>query len=220
MPHFLGDMRRERREKHSKGLYGFLVDSVVFLSGVDHLIRVLHKSADNRIHRKGVEPCVYFFYHLVFDEFCLVRWSGGFILIFVIEFPYLIKITEHAVDTSVVPFGVKLGRADEKLVHTERVAAVFCHKLIGRNYVALGLAHFSSVLVDHTLVEQSVERLLKLNHSDVIEEFCIESCVKKMKHCMLYSSDIKVNGSVFPKIFLACQFLIVMGIRITEEVPA
>src|SRR5699024_4861996 len=108
--------------------------------------------------------------------------------------PETFQETVHSVDSSVVPLSIQLWRSYEKLIHSQGVTSVITHKVIRRNNISLGFTHLDSVLsCDHTLVEQLLERLVKIDHADITQEFRIESGVQKMKHRVLHASDIHIH---------------------------
>ena len=83
--------------------------------------------------------------------------------------PETLQETVYAVDSSVIPFCVQFRRAYEQFVHPEGIASVVSYQIIRGNHVSFGLAHLDAILAgDHSLVEQFMERLVKVDRSDVI----------------------------------------------------
>src|SRR5699024_8983589 len=108
--------------------------------------------------------------------------------------PETLQETVYSVNSSVVPLCVQLRRSHKELVHPQGVAAVVSYKVVRGNDVSFGLTHLDAVLsCDQSRVEQLVERLVKVDHADVAQEFCIKSGVQQMKHCMLNAANVHIH---------------------------
>ena len=76
-------------------------------------------------------------------------------------------------------------------------------------------AHLNTVLsCDHALIEQLMERFVKIDHADIIQELCIESGVQKMQYCMLHTADIHIYRQIFVCFLSGNQFFILSLIHI------
>ena len=92
-----------------------------------------------------------------------------FILVVHGHLPETVQETVYAVDSLVIPLGIQLRRSHEQLVKTQGVTAVISYQVVRGNYISFGLTHLDTVLSgDHTLVEELLERLVEVDHSDII----------------------------------------------------
>ena len=92
-----------------------------------------------------------------------------FILVVHGHLPETVQETVYAVDSLVIPLGIQLWRSHEQLVKTQGVTAVISYRSSGETTFPLGLTHLDTVLSgDHTLVEELLERLIEVDHSDII----------------------------------------------------
>ena len=118
------------------------------------------------------------------------------------RFQKRVQETVYTVDSSVIPLCIQFRRSYEQLIHSQRITAVIAYQIIRGNDISFGLTHLDTVLTgDHTLVEQLVERLIKVNHSDIIQELGIETGVQQMQYRMLYTADIHIYRQI-----LVCFF--------------
>ena len=64
-----------------------------------------------------------------------------------------------------------------------------------------------------------MERFVKIDHADIIQELCIESGVQKMQYCMLHTADIHIYRQIFVCFLSRNQFFIIVIVYIAKEVP-
>ena len=144
------------------------------------------------------------------------------IFIFVVhnQVPETRQETVYTFDTAVIPLCIQFRRTYKQFVHSQRITAVIAYQIIRRNDISFGLAHLDTVLTgNHTLIEQFVERFVKIDHSDIVQELGIETRVQKMQYSMLYTADVHIYRKVLVCFFFGYQFIIVMWIYITQEIP-
>ena len=149
--------------------------------------------------------------------FCLFN-----ILVLVLKnhIPETVKETINTIDTTVIPFGIQFRRTYKQFVHSQRITAIVTYQIIRRNDITFGFTHLDTVFTgDHTLVEQFVEWLVKVDHSDIVKEFCVETGIKQMQYRMFYTADIHIYRQIFVCFFSGYKFFVVMRIHVTKEVP-
>ena len=135
------------------------------------------------------------------------------IFIFVVhnQVPETRQETVYTFDTAVIPLCIQFRRTYKQFVHSQRITAVIAYQIIRRNDISFGLAHLDTVLTgNHTLIEQFVERFVKIDHSDIVQELGIETRVQKMQYSMLYTADVHIYRKVLVCFFFGYQFIIVM----------
>ena len=213
-------MRCERRNEHSDSFQRLFIDAAFFLGDLDKFVVVLHESGDDRIQAEALQTGRDVVYHSVAELdhlFCRLD-----ILLFAVleQVPETFQEAVDAVDAAVIPLGIQLRRSHEELVHSQGVAAVVAHQVIRGDHISLGLAHLDAVLAgNHSLVEQLVERLVKVDHADVTEEFCIESGVEQMQHRMLHTADIHIYRQHLVRLLAGYQFFVIVVVHIAQEIP-
>ena len=64
-----------------------------------------------------------------------------------------------------------------------------------------------------------MERLIKINHSDIAQELGVEPCIQQVEYCVLHTADIHIYRQHFIRFLSGYQFLIVVIIHIPQEIP-
>ena len=220
MPQLLADVRREGCDHDDSRFQSLPVHAALLLRQGEQVVVALHETGDDRVQAEVLKSLGDRVDHLVARADHL---AGGLDVLILILHDQVVEPAQeavYAVDASVVPLRIQLGRTDEQLVHAQGIAAVILHQLVRGNHVALGLAHLDAVLAgDHALVEQLVERLLEIDGADVIQELGVEPGVKQVQHGVLHAADVHIHGQVLVRLLLGDQLLIVVRIHIAQEVP-
>ena len=87
--------------------------------------------------------------------------------------------------------------------------------------VASGFGHFFIVFPqNHSLVEQSLERLLRRYNTTVIQHLVPESCIQQMQNGMLGSTDIQIDRQPVLQQLRCSDCIIVFRVDISQIIPA
>ena len=116
MPHFLCDMRSEGCKKDNKcfKIAAYQMPPCFFATSISEFVYSMKPLTTVFIVR-ALSLVVISFTSLFFtNSLSAVGFIAGLSLYYIIEFPYLVEITEYTINASVVPFRIKFGRARRK----------------------------------------------------------------------------------------------------------
>ena len=169
-------MGSKRRQENHECLKSLPVDSAFLPGQLNQLIVVLHETGNHGVETELVEAVFNVIYQLVAQ---LYHFLGRLhILVPVVHYqvPETVQETGYALNAPVIPLCIQLRRSHKQLIKTQGVTAVVSHQIIGRHHVALGFTHLDAVLsCNHALVEQLLERLVKINGADIAQELGVET---------------------------------------------
>ena len=101
----------------------------------------------------------------------------------------------HTGQAVLVPLQFLVRRSHEQDVRAHGIAAVAGDHVLGRDDVALRLAHNVAVLVKHhALAQQVLERLVEVQHPQVAQHLREEATVQQVQDGVLNAADVLVNG--------------------------
>ena len=198
LPDFLCQMGCERSQKLYKGLNGLSVNAACLLGKLNEFIVVFHKTGDYCVQAEALQTLCDLkdkFVAQLHHIFCL-----GYACFQTVhsQLPETVQETVHAVDSSVIPLRIQFRRTYEQLVEAQGITAVVSYQVVRGNHIAFGFTHLNAVLTrNHSLIEQFLERFVKVNGSDIIQELGIETGIQKVENRMLHSADIHIYRQVF-----------------------
>ena len=220
MPQLFAQVRSKGSQKNNKRLQSFPINSSRSLCQLNQLIIILHKSGYNRVETELLKTLLNIKHQLMTEFDHLTGSLHILVLAGHYQIVETVEETGYTLNPPIIPLGIQFRRSHKELIETQGIASVIAYKIIRRNDISLGLTHLDTILsCNHSLIEQFLERLIEVDSSDITEELCIESGVQKMKHCMLYTTDIHVNRQIFVGALSRYQFSVILVVHITQEIP-
>ncbi len=138
----------------------------------------------------------------------------------VLQAPITLQKAPASPDAVCAPRSRLFEIADEHLIQTERIGAVFVHDVVRINHIAARLAHFLAVFTeDHTVARAFGVGLRRGNFADVVQEFMPETAVKQMKRGMLHAAVVPVHRQPVFHGFFSGKALAVVRIRVAQKIP-
>ncbi len=99
-----------------------------------------------------------------------------------------------AFDRVHIPRSPLIPRADEHQIPTDRVRAVFFHKLIGIDDVAAAFRHLLAIWSqNHALVEQAQHGFVKVYNAQIAQRLGEETCVEQMHGRVFDATRVLIN---------------------------
>src|SRR5690606_23899876 len=110
------------------------------------------------------------------------------------ETPYAVQETARAVEPVGGPCDIRIERPHEHFVKPQRIRPVGTYDIVRIDDITPGFAHLFVVLAEnHSLVEQLLERLLRWNDADIVQELVPEPGVQQVQDRMFRTTDVKVD---------------------------
>src|SRR5438105_1243274 len=96
--------------------------------------------------------------------------------------PGPLQETINTFDSMFAPLRIEFRRPHKQFIHTQRVATEITNEFVGVYNVSFRLRHFFGLAAfadvrNHSLVEQSLKRLIEIDYADIMQKHCEEPCI-------------------------------------------
>ena len=135
--------------------------------------------------------------------------------------PQTVQELVHARQAVLVPQLLLLGRPQEQDVGAHGIGAVFGDHLLGRDHVALRLAHHIAVGIEHHALAQQVrEGLVEIEQAAVAQHLGKEAAVEQVQDGVLDAADVLIDGHPGVSLFRIEGRVHVVRVGVAHVVPA